>query len=199
MSEVAKQLKIWNEVHTEKNWGTCPSEHVARFVSTFLDKKAIIVELGAGRGANVKWLHGTGFENSTGVEFSEAAVANAVTPYIVNADALSFLEILGGSCLDAVIDCECLYTMEFDQYIATVRQVMRNLRYKGYFFTQTFGSRTSTDIIEKLPGFTYCCKDYELLKILREEGFSISQYQTVTRSINSGSIVEEHIVVAQKP
>ena len=158
---------IWEEIHSSREWGAYPSEHVIRFVArnyyNCYDRGKIrILDFGCGQGANTWFLCREGFDTYA-FDGSESAVKKAELRMRKDGleatfDVFDGTDIKYEDCFfDAVIDNVCIYANRISAIKTMFENVFRVLKNGGRFLTICFGEELSgyrTGV--EIESGTYC-------------------------------------------
>lgn len=182
MTNTDSQIDEWEKVHSEVPWGDVPEANFvrwceARWWSKFPDTKAEFLEIGAGAGAQVKWLveHG---HNVTALECSASAIERMrgrAEAWVKIGDLQTKLVDIRGyengtSAYDCVIDVCCLQHLTLDEATLVTQRARRWLKPAGWFFSKQVMkdhglSRTSYMRSATLDGINQMFRGYIPVKI----------------------------------
>lgn len=212
----------WEEIHSTKEWGAYPSEHIIRFIARNYYKRerkfVKILDFGCGAGAHTWYLAREGFDTYA-FDGSKSAIARleerlrreSLKASVKCCDALN-LEYQ--DCyFDAVIDNVCIYSNYLRHIREMYKKVYDMLKNGGKLCTVCFGKQTdgygSGDLIETDTyknvtegalvhrGLTHFFSRSELYNILQETGFSNIQIDSILYT-DGGFKVEQYVAIAEK-
>lgn len=145
--------EIWERIHSTREWGAYPSEHVVRFVarnyySVENRNKIKILDFGCGQGANTWYLTREGFDVYA-FDGSKSAVEKAEIR-LKKENLRAVFDVYDGTeigyqdnMFDAVIDNACIYSNKIDDIKTMYKNVYRVLKQGGKFFSICFGENQS--------------------------------------------------------
>ena len=188
--------KAWEEIHSSRDWGQYPSEHVIRFVArNYYNKKrdeVKILDFGIGGGAHTWYLAREGFD-TYGFDGSPSAVRKTEARLARENLKAKLICATGQdveyerSSFDAVIDSCCIYANVIDDILSMYKKVFSFLKEGGKFLTIAFGKKTSgygsgrkieddtyTDMTEGNlvnRGTTHFYTKHDFISILENTGF----------------------------
>ncbi len=214
--------RIWEEIHSTREWGQYPAEYVIRFMARnyySADRGSIkVLDFGCGGGANTWYLSREGFDTYA-FDGSESAVLH--TGEKLSKEGLKAdLRVLDGTKIDygndffdAVVDCVCVYANSMKDIVKMYEEIYRVLKPGGKlisscFGTQTTGYATGEEIekdtfinLESGPnegrGTSHFYKMEDLEKLLKGIGFKNLKTDTMSYT-DEGSLVELYIAKAEK-
>lgn len=142
----------WEKIHSNKNWGGYPSEHIIRFVArnyyAAQNRKDIkILDFGCGTGAHTWFLAREGFDTYA-FDISETAIEK-LKVRLSNENLNAHIETLDGKNLnyknffDAVIDNVSIQSNRMMDIILMYKNVYSALKQGGKFITVVFGKETT--------------------------------------------------------
>jgi SAM-dependent methyltransferase len=214
----------WNEIHSQREWGKYPNEHVVAFVmKTFArepDRKKIrVLDLGFGGGGNLKFLAEQGFD-AHGIDGSEHATRRTqaflteqgLEARLASGDMTS-LAMFPDSTFQLVIDVRSMSNVPRRDVSRVVSEVHRVLAGGGYFLTLLYGTgcmayqrgrqvepSTFTDVPEgPFAGIgTVTIYDVPAVRDLLRD-FSLVTHRRILEDDTSGNwSFEDHFVVCRK-
>lgn len=182
MTNTDSQIDEWEKVHSEVPWGDVPEANFvrwceARWWSKRPDIKAEFLEIGAGAGAQVKWLveHG---HNVTALECSPSAIERMrgrsetwVKQGGFQAKVIDVRRFENGVAVyDAVIDICCLQHLTLDEAVLVTQRARQWLKPSGWFFSKQVMkdhglSRTSYMRTATLDGVNRMFRGYNIVQI----------------------------------
>ena len=216
--------KIWDEIHSSREWGAYPSEHVIRFFARNYynairsGNEIKVLDFGCGGGAHTWYLAREGFKTYA-FDGSKYAVNNAEKKLAsegLNAefkvgDGLSIDYEEG--FFDAILDNVCVYANPIEDIKKMYKRIYSFLKWGGKLLTVCFsdntygfgrGTRledgTFSDIDEgplKDRGICHFYNEDEILGILVEIGFKNVQIDKILYT-DRGYKVEQLVVQAEK-
>lgn len=155
---IEAHMSGWNDVYATRAWGRYPPEDLVRFMArkfSHLDRPGDtrVLEVGCGAGANIWFLAREGYQVA-GIDGSEKAVDLArkrleeeCVPGIAERADLrqgNFATLpWTHETFDAVVDIEAIYANTMATIRATITEVHRVLKPRGYFFGKMFSTQTS--------------------------------------------------------
>lgn len=182
------------------HWGTCPEPAMATFVMRrFPNRKAWVLDIGCGAGAQSAWLAEEGF-GVVGIDVAQTAVEKArkrtrtLPATIDTCDAMEMNYV--SNQFDAAVDVCCLQHLDHDQVRKALAEIYRVLKPGGWLFSMTANNKHDE---AAFGGHFARCEDWFGVNRLYElPGFMVrsvrEQYHTYT-----GHAVAHWIVEAQKP
>lgn len=216
---------MWEQIHSEVEWGKYPSEEVIRFVARNYykkDKSTInLLDFGCGSGAVTWYISREGF-NAYGFDGSETAVKKAK---VRMEEEKTFAELLVADAgdlpyddefFDGVIDSAVIYANKIEEISDILKEIYRVLKTNGKIFStglfnlDTDGFGTGEDLGNNTyRELTQGCLahrgtvhffDLEEIKILwKNVGFKNIKIDRVKRTDNGGEdTVGYFIVEAEK-
>jgi SAM-dependent methyltransferase len=172
----------WEDIHSQRQWGVWPSEHLIRFVRgiTWPASQPIVLDLGCGAGAQTRFLLDAGFYVNA-VDGSRSALANLKQQPWTRAhlgtiigDLAEFVNAPGAYGLivdvyDLIVDVCTLQHLPFNEAIAVVQRAHKWLKPGGWFFSMQAGvhdERHKDDIepcfLQTEKGARLMFKDYDI-------------------------------------
>lgn len=145
----------WEQIHSSREWGKYPPEHLIRFISRLYKGKSDIersqvkiLDVGCGQGANTWYLAREGF-NVYAFDGSKSAVKNALL-YIHKDNLFAQIDVKRGldmdyppDFFDCVIDNASICCMGTRGMIHSIYEnVYYSLKKSGMFFTVSFTENT---------------------------------------------------------
>lgn len=166
-SSVSDPVTIWEEIHRDRQWGTCPEPVMARFMmrrfGAAKETRPIwVLDLGCGSGAQTLWLAMAGGFKIDAVDASPSAIARAnklvsrFCPYamvefqVADARQLPFED----GIFDAVLDVGCIQHVVDDQDKA-IAEAFRVLRPGGWLFSMMASPEHSISAFGDMPVKTH--------------------------------------------
>lgn len=214
---------IWDEIHSEREWGKYPVEQVIRFVArnyySVQDRNKIrILDFGCGAGNHTWYLSREGFDTYA-FDCSQSAIER-VNERLLKENLIADLKVMDGiedgyphEYFDSIIDNVCIYSNKFSDIRLMYTNCFNYLKKGGLLFTSVFGNKTTgyktgveienntfCDItIGPLSGrgVTHFFKKNEICDILGQIGFCTINIDTMEYSDND-TIVSLYNVVAKK-
>ena len=216
---------MWEQIHSEVEWGKYPSEEVIRFVArNYYEKNRSnirLLDFGCGTGAVTWYISREGF-NAYGFDGSETAVKKAK---VRMEEEKTFAELLVADAgdlpyddefFDGVIDSAVIYANKIEEISDILKEIYRVLKTNGKIFStglfnlDTDGFGTGEDLGNNTyRELTQGCLahrgtvhffDLEEIKILwKNAGFKNIKIDRVKRTDNGGeNTVVYFIVEAEK-
>ena len=150
---------IWEKLHSQRSWGSYPSDHlVSKVMRQFSTRNSRehsnALELGCGKGANLSFLLNEGF-NVWGVDGSHSAIENAKIflnhkgSKKLNLSVQTFDRMHFSIKFDLVIDYFALYANDFNTILETFKKVEKIIKPGGYFYSRFWGTETE---FQKISG-----------------------------------------------
>lgn len=154
------EIEVWEKIHRERQWGTCPEPAMARFMMRRFGATTSpkwVLDLGCGAGAQTLWLAMHGFVVDA-VDSSAAAVARAekwvtrwapytsVTFHAADARGLPFHDGL----FDAVVDV-CTLQHVVDGQEKAINEAYRVLKSGGWLFSMMATDNHSLGAFGDMP------------------------------------------------
>ncbi len=214
----------WDEIHSRREWGKYPNEHVVAFVMrTFggvADRESIrVLDLGFGGGGNLKFLAEQRFDAS-GIDGSPHAVTRTdaflkswnLQARLVAGD-MTDLSMFADSTFDLVIDVRAMSNVPRTQVSRTVAEVRRVLAPDGFFLTLLYGTgcmafqrgtqvepETFTNVPEgPFAGIgTVTIYDAPAVRHLLRDFTIVSHHRIREEEIAGNWAFEDHVVVCRK-
>lgn len=149
---LGKTDEAWEKIHSSREWGLYPAEHVIRFVARNYYKKKRskikILDFGIGGGAHTWFLAREGFD-TYGFDGSPSAVKRT-KDRLVHEKLSATLSCANGqdvkykkNFFDAVIDNFCICSNEISDILLMYEKIHFFLKKKGRLLTATFGKKTT--------------------------------------------------------
>jgi ubiquinone/menaquinone biosynthesis C-methylase UbiE len=205
---------IWEQVHSQREWGKYPNEELIRFIAKYFfkipkneRKKIRVIELGCGQGANLWFLAREGFD-VYGIDISESAVEKArqtLEGWGVGSDNIQVQDLLNlkfpDNFFDAIIDCSAVCNVSFSDHKKVYKSIHRILKPDGIFWTLHytddswgFGSGNlidyktfdnfSTGALKNL-GVKCLLSDTDIRKLLTESDFEVKNLEKYLRTYDN--------------
>jgi len=217
--------KIWDEIHSSREWGAYPSEHVIRFFARnyYSDVRSgdiiKVLDFGCGGGAHTWYLAREGFKTYA-FDGSKSAVKNAKKK--LSSEGLNAEFKVGDGLnieydedfFDAILDNVCIYANPIEDIKKMYKRIYSFLKWGGKLLTVCFsdntygfgrGTRledgTFSDIDEgplKDRGICHFYNEDEILGILVEIGFKNVLIDKILYTDRGGYKVEQLVVQAEK-
>ncbi len=152
-------LKIWETIFQNHEWGKYPAISVVRFIARNYykvkkenRKDIIIMEIGSGTGANLWFCAREGF-SVIALEGSKTALERMINRfdeenllcYLVSAKSGNYyatLNEIDNNSIDAIIDCESLYCNSFNVSREIIINCFEKLKIGGKMISITFADGT---------------------------------------------------------
>lgn len=143
---------IWEELHSQLEWGQYPSEHVIRFIARNYYKtdrsKVRILDFGAGAGAHTWYLAREGFDTYA-FDGSKSAI-NKIKRRLDKEGLEAHLSVMDGVAIDypeelfdAVVDNLCIYANTLSNIKIMYENVYKVLKRGGQLLTVCFSKETT--------------------------------------------------------
>ena len=144
---------VWEEIHSEREWGKYPTEQVIRFVARNFyevdDRKQIkILDFGCGAGSHTWFLAKEGFDTYA-FDCSISAIER-VRKRLSNENLQANLQVLDGIeeaypllYFDSVIDNVCIYANKLEDIKKMYTNCYNYLKQDGLLFTSVFSDKTT--------------------------------------------------------
>ena len=214
--------EAWEKIHSSREWGGYPSEHVIRFIArNYYNKKRAevkILDFGCGSGANTWFLAREGFDTYA-FDISESAINNlnnrmekeglSVNSLVSDGLALPYEDEM----FDAIVDNVSIFSNPKDDIISMYKKCYDLLTNGGKFITIVFGKDTtgygtgneiepgSYEGIEAGPiqglGIRHFFDREELLDCLQQAGFTDVRIEKAFYTDN-GSNVSQFLAICEK-
>lgn len=216
---------MWEQIHSEMEWGKYPSEEVIRFVARNYYKKhredVRLLDFGCGTGAVSWYIAREGF-NTYGFDGSQTAIKKAkirmeeeeVCADLIVADAgkLPYDDEL----FDGIIDSAVIYANKLEKIPDILKEINRVLKKGGKIFStgifnkettgfgtgEVLGNNTYRELTEGClahRGTVHFFDRDEIEKLWEDAGFKGIKIDSLKRTDNGGeNIVGYFIVEAEK-
>ena len=143
--------KIWEDVHSNYEWGSYPTEHVIRFIARNYynknRKEVKILDYGCGGGAHTWYLAREGFDvyafdgSKSAIELVERRLAkDNMCAKLCVSDALHI--DYPDYFFDAIIDNVCIYGTTYGNIRKMYKKTYDMLKIGGMLLTSCFGKET---------------------------------------------------------
>ena len=143
---------VWETIHSSREWGQYPTEHVIRFVARNYYKKerrlVKILDCGVGGGAHTWYLAREGFD-TYGFDGSPSAVEKVKSRLIREKLTAHILCASGQEVeydfnfFDAVIDNFCIYSNKLNDIVLMYKKAYSYLKKNGKLLSAVFGKKTT--------------------------------------------------------
>lgn len=195
--------EVWEQVHTERQWGAYPNEHLVRWACGHVDKTTHykVLDLGCGQGASAWFLAREGFR-VTAVDFSASAIAKCrkrleseglglITAVCDVAD-LPFKD----ESFDLVVDVISIAHNTKHKITKIFDEVARVLKPKGKLFSVTPTNKCSRHPFMKYGTISFM-ERFELEQTFQQD-FTNLELLTTSYEVSAGCKVENWIVTADR-
>lgn len=215
---------IWEEIHSQREWGKYPSEDVIRFIArNYYDKNRNLIrilDLGCGQGANTWYIAREGF-NTYAVDGSNSAV-NKACRYLEQNDLSAQFIVCDvvhlpyeDNFFDTVVDGAVLYSNKSDNIKRILRESLRILKVGGKgFWTGLFkvgmsgyktGIQLEPNTFKELTegplsgkGIVHFFYKEEIMKLWKEAGFNNIKIDFLERTDYGGKDITSYYIVEAK-
>lgn len=188
----------WEAIHAARPWGSCPSEHLVRFVKrTFPDprkNRLRSLELGCGAGAQSMFLAVEGFSTHA-VDGSQSAIERLwrKTP-LVRAWRADIVELVDmQDRYDLIVDVCALQHLPLEDATTVVQRALQWLNPSGWFFSLMAGEHHVINEGSVVPRMTTFPEIEAMFK-----GYVIHTGH-VDETRTNGDVVAHWIIEAQAP
>jgi ubiquinone/menaquinone biosynthesis C-methylase UbiE len=217
--------EMWEQVHSEMDWGKYPSEEVIRFVARNYykrDRKNIkLLDFGCGTGAVTWYIAREGFD-AYGFDGSQTAIKKAKIRMKEENICADLIVADGGNLpyddefFDGIIDSAVIYANRVEQIPYILKEVHRTLKIGGKFFStglfnadttgfgtgENLGNNTYRELTEGAlahRGTVHFFNKDEIRTLWEEVGFKNIKIDSFKRTDNGGeSAVGYFIVESEK-
>jgi SAM-dependent methyltransferase len=157
MTSSLENIKLWDQIFQNQEWGKYPSVPVIRFIARNFYKVANrkdikILEIGSGTGANLWFCAKEGF-SVFALDGSETAInrmkdrflSEDLSEYLLKSyvgDYFETLDMIDDESIDAIIDAESLYCNGFDRSKKIIEKCVKKLKDNGVMMSLTFAEGT---------------------------------------------------------
>lgn len=198
----------WDNIHAEREWGTCPEPLMARFAKRHLRVGARVLDVGCGVGAQTFWLHDNGY-SVEGIDPSVKAIERAVgrrtargahdLPRFACTEAASAHCRYPSSHFDGIVDVCTLQHVGALCIDSAIKSLVNVLKPLGWLFSMTASTGHKADdsgTFRRNSNFEEAMAPYVRAGL---QNFTIDMRSITDNGRGPGRVFEHFVITCQKP